>query len=182
MEGFLAACVVAGVPLLFATVGALITEKVGNSNLGVEGMMLMGAVMAYVTAMSTKNPILTVIVAAVAGAAGALIYGILTISLKANQIVTGLTLTIFGTGFAKFVGQPYLGKAVPSEVTNFFAKKAIPLLGDIPFFGSVFFRQDVYVYLSYIVVIVAAIYMYKTRWERTSKPSVKILRLLMRPA
>lgn len=169
MEGFLAACVVAGVPLLFATVGALITEKAGNSNLGVEGMMLMGAVMAYVTAMSTKNPILTVIVAAVAGAAGALIYGILTISLKSNQIVTGLTLTIFGTGFAKFVGQPFLGKAVPSEVTGFFTKKSIPVLGDIPFLGPIFFRQDVYVYLSYIIVIVAAIYMYKTRWGTNLK-------------
>lgn len=169
MEGFLAACVVAGVPLLFATVGALITEKVGNSNLGVEGMMLMGAVMAYVTAMATKNPFLTVIVAAVAGAAGALIYAILTITFKSNQIVTGLTLTIFGTGFAKFVGQPFLGKAVPSEVTNFFVKKSIPVLGDIPFLGPVFFRQDVYVYLSYIVVIVAAIYMYKTRWGTNLK-------------
>ena len=169
MEGFLAACVVAGVPLLFATVGALITEKVGNSNLGVEGMMLMGAVMAYVTAMATKNPFLTVIVAAVAGAAGALIYAILTITLKSNQIVTGLTLTIFGTGFAKFVGQPFLGKAVPSEVTNFFVKKSIPVLGDIPFLGPVFFRQDVYVYLSYVVVIVAAVYMYKTRWGTNLK-------------
>ncbi|MBQ3122600.1 MAG: ABC transporter permease, partial [Firmicutes bacterium] len=169
MEGFLAACVVAGVPLLFATVGALITEKVGNSNLGVEGMMLMGAVMAYVTAMATKNPFLTVIVAAVAGAAGALIYAILTITFKSNQIVTGLTLTIFGTGFAKFVGQPFLGKAVPSEVTNFFVKKSIPVLGDIPFLGPVFFRQDVYVYLSYVVVIVAAVYMYKTRWGTNLK-------------
>lgn len=169
MEGFLAACVVAGVPLLLATIGALITEKVGNSNLGVEGMMLMGAVMAYVTAMSTKNPVLTVLVAAIAGAAGALIYGILTISLKANQVVTGLTLTIFGTGFAKFVGQPYLGKAVPAEVTSFFTKKSIPLLGDIPFFGPIFFKQDVYVYLSYIIVVIAAIYMYKTRWGTNLK-------------
>lgn len=163
MEGFLAACVVAGVPLLFATVGALITEKVGNSNLGVEGMMLMGAVMSYVTATATKNPFLTLLAAMAAGAAGALIYAIITISLKANQIVTGLTLTIFGTGFAKFVGQPYLGKAVPEVVTKFFVKKPIPLLSDIPFLGPVFFRQDVFVYLSYIVVIVAAIYMYKTR-------------------
>lgn len=163
MEGFLAACVVAGVPLLFATVGALITEKVGNSNLGVEGMMLMGAVMSYVTATATKNPFLTLLAAMAAGAAGALIYAIITISLKANQIVTGLTLTIFGTGFAKFVGQPYLGKAVPEVVTKFFVKKPIPILSDIPFLGPVFFRQDVFVYLSYIVVIVAAIYMYKTR-------------------
>ena len=163
MEVFLASCVVAGVPLLFATVGELITQKAGNTNLGVEGMMLMGAVMAYVASVGTMNPYLTVLSAALAGAAGALIYGVLTISLRANQIVTGLTLTIFGTGFAKFVGQPYLGKAVPAEVTQFFVKRPLPLLSEIPFVGPIFFRQDIFVYLSYILCILAAIYMYKTR-------------------
>lgn len=163
MQVFLASCVVAGVPLLFATLGELITEKAGNTNLGVEGMMLMGAVMAYVTAAGTQNPYLTVLVAALAGALGALIYAVLTISLRANQVVTGLTLTIFGTGFAKFVGQPYLGKAVPAEVTQFFAKKSIPLLGDIPFIGPIFFRQDVFIYLSYVLCVLAAVYMYRTR-------------------
>lgn len=163
MQVFLAACVVAGVPLLFATVGEVITEKAGNTNLGVEGMMLMGAVMAYVTATGTFSPILAVLAAALAGACGALIYAVLTISLRANQIVTGLTLTIFGTGFAKFVGQPYLGKAVPAEVTRFFVKKPVPLLSDIPFLGPVLFRQDVFVYFSYLVCILAAVYLYKTR-------------------
>ena len=163
MQVFSASCVVAGVPLLFATLGELITEKAGNTNLGVEGMMLMGAVMAYVTAAGTQNPYLTVLVAALAGALGALIYAVLTISLRANQVVTGLTLTIFGTGFAKFVGQPYLGKAVPAEVTQFFAKKSIPLLGDIPFIGPIFFRQDVFIYLSYVLCVLAAVYMYRTR-------------------
>ncbi len=163
MQVFLAACVVAGVPLLFATVGEVITEKAGNTNLGVEGMMLMGAVMAYVTATGTLSPFATVLAAALAGACGALIYAVLTISLRANQIVTGLTLTIFGTGFAKFVGQPYLGKAVPAEVTQFFVKRPIPLLGDIPLLGPVFFRQDVFVYFSYLVCILAAVYLYKTR-------------------
>ena len=131
MITFLAACVVASIPLLFATVGELITEKAGNTNLGVEGMMLMGAVMAFVTSYNTGSALLTVVVAIVAGAVGALLYAFLTISLRANQIVTGLTLTIFGTGFAKFVGQPYLGKGVPTEVTAVFAKKPIPLLSDI---------------------------------------------------
>ena len=88
MQVFLASCVVAGVPLLFATVGELITEKAGNTNLGVEGMMLMGAVMAYVTSAGTENPFLTVLAAVIAGALGALIYGMLTISLRANQLVT----------------------------------------------------------------------------------------------
>ncbi len=163
MTTFLAACVVASIPLLFATVGELLTEKAGNTNLGVEGMMLMGAVMAFVTSYNTGSALLTVIVAVVAGAVGAFLYAFLTISLRANQIVTGLTLTIFGTGFAKFVGQPYLGKGVPVEVTAVFAKKPIPLLSDIPAFGKIFFNQDIFVYFAYIMCIVFAIYMYRTR-------------------
>ena len=169
MEVFLASCVVAGVPLLFATIGELITEKAGNTNLGVEGMMLIGAVMAFIASYKTSNPVVTIVVAVIAGALASLIYAFLTISLRANQIVTGLTLTMFGTGFAKFVGQPYLGEAVPEAVTNFFSRKAIPLLSDIPYIGRIFFDQDVFVYISYIVCILAAIYMYKTRIGKNMK-------------
>ena len=105
MIEFLAACVVAGTPLIFATVGGLVTEKTGNMNLGVEGMMLMGAVMGFYTGLHTANPLLALLAAALAGAGGALIYAFVTVTLKANQVVTGLTLTIFGTGFAQFVGE-----------------------------------------------------------------------------
>lgn len=163
MTEFLAACVVAGTPLAFATVGELITEKSGNMNLGVEGMMLMGAVMGFLAGLSTSSPVIAVCAAAAAGAGGALFYGILTVSLKANQVVCGLTLTIFGTGFAKFVGEPLMGSSATSEITGFFGKIAIPLLGDIPVIGPVFFRQDMFVYLSYIICVLAAVYMYKTR-------------------
>lgn len=163
MTLFLASCVVAGIPLLFATVGELITEKAGNLNLGVEGMMLMGAVMGFLVSYNTSNPYFTILAAALAGAGGALIYGFLTVSLRANQVVTGLTLTIFGTGFAKFLGQPYLGSAVPDNVSAFFAKASIPVLGDIPFIGPIFFQQDKFTYLAYILCALAAVYMYKTR-------------------
>lgn len=163
MTAFLASCVVAGIPLLFATVGELLTEKSGSLNLGVEGMMLMGAIMGFLTAYNTSNPYLTILVAALAGAGCALIYAFLTVTLKANQTVTGLTLTIFGTGLSKFLGQSYLGSPVPAEVTKFFAKTSIPVLGDIPFIGDVFFRHDKFTYIAYIVCIIAAIYMYKTR-------------------
>ena len=104
MVEFLAACVVAGTPLVFATVGELITEKSGSMNLGVEGMMLMGAVMGFLASINTYNPAVALLAAALAGAGGALIFGFLTVSLRANQVVCGLTLTIFGTGFAQFVG------------------------------------------------------------------------------
>lgn len=163
METFLAACVVAGTPLVFATVGEIITEKSGSLNLGVEGMMLMGAVIGFLTAYNTGNPIAAMSCAALAGAGGALIFAVLTVTLRASQTVTGLTLTIFGTGFASFVGQSSIGFSVPSTVSKFFAKTQIPFLGDIPFIGPVFFRQDVFVYFAYVVVIAACIYMYKTR-------------------
>ena len=163
MEIFLTSCIVAGIPLLLATVGELLTEKSGSLNLGVEGMMLMGAVIGFTTSYATASPGLTLLAAAMAGAGGALIYAVLTVSLRANQVVTGLALTIFGTGFTRFVGQPYLGMAVPPEVTAFFAKTSIPVLSQIPLLGPILFRQDIFVYLSYLICIVAAIYMYKTR-------------------
>lgn len=163
MVEFLAACVVAGTPLVLATVGELITEKTGNLNLGVEGMMLMGAVMGFYTGLHTASPVLAILSAALAGAGGALIYAFVTVTLKASQVVTGLTLTIFGTGFAQFVGEPLLGTMAPSEITAFFAKTAIPVLGQIPFIGPIFFQQDAFVYLSYVICVLAAIYMYKTK-------------------
>lgn len=163
MEAFLAACVVAGTPLVFATIGEIITEKSGSLNLGVEGMMLMGAVMGFMTAYNTGNPLLAVLCAALAGAGGALIYAIVTVTLRANQTVTGLTLTIFGTGFASFVGQPMIGFSAPKTVGSFFAKTHIPILGDIPFIGPIFFRQDIFVYFAYVIVIISCIYLYRTR-------------------
>ncbi len=163
MEIFLASCVVAGIPLVLATVGELITEKSGSLNLGVEGMMLVGAVIGFTTAYNTSNPIFAILSAAIAGALGALIYAILTVTLRANQVVTGLTLTIFGTGFASFVGQPKIGFAVPEPVKDFFTKTSIPVLSDIPGIGPIFFKHDVFVYLAYLVVIVSCIYLYKTR-------------------
>ncbi|MBQ3389530.1 MAG: ABC transporter permease [Firmicutes bacterium] len=163
MATFLASCVVAGIPLLFATIGELLTEKAGNLNLGVEGMMLMGAALGFITAYNTSNPGLTLLAAVLAGAGGALIYAIVTVTLRANNVVTGLTLTIFGTGFSKFIGQPYLGSSVPAEVSAFFARRAIPVLGDIPFIGPIFFRQDLFTYFAYIVCILSAVYLYKTQ-------------------
>ena len=169
MITFLAACIVAGTPLAFATIGELITEKSGSTNLGVEGMMLLGAVMGFITGQNTGNPFLAMVAAAAAGAIGALIFGFLTVTLRANQIVVGLTLTIFGTGLAQLVGRPLLGSTLPSTVTSDFAKLALPGLSKIPVIGEIFFAQDRFVYLSYVVTIVAAVYMYKTKWGRNMK-------------
>jgi simple sugar transport system permease protein len=163
MTGFLAAAVIAATPLLFATLGELITEKSGSLNLGVEGMMLMGAVIGFVTAYGTGNPAAAMLCAFAAGGMGALIFAVVTVSLQANQVVTGLTLTIFGSGFSSFVGDKMIGQSVPASVLSFFAPFKIPLLGDIPFIGPILFRHDFFVYLGYVMVAVLSVYLYRTR-------------------
>jgi len=160
---FLTAAVVAGTPLLFATLGEIMTEKCGNLNLGVEGMMLMGAVMGFYVGLITHNPVLAMLSGALGGMAGALIFAFLTIELRANQVVCGLALTIFGAGFASFMGKSLGGKVVPADLKAFFAPVSIPLLGDIPILGKIFFRHDVYIYFGYITAILLGIYLYKTR-------------------
>lgn len=159
---FLAAAVVAGTPLLFATLGELLTEKVGNLNLGVEGMMLMGSVIGFMAGLSTGNPIIAMIAAAIAGGFGALIYAFLTISLRANQVVCGLTLTIFGTGFSSMVGKNLIGQVTPNTIKRFFVPIRIPIIGHIPFIGDIFFNHDVFVYFGYVMTILLFIYLYKT--------------------
>ena len=160
---FLAAAVAAGTPLLFAILGEIYTEKAGNLNLGVEGMMLMGAVVGFQVGLATSNPYLALAGASAAGALGALIFSILTVSMRANQVVSGLALTIFGAGFSGLLGQKLVGQVSPENLKNFFQAFSFPLLGDIPFFGKVFFQQDIFVYAGYIVAIVLGIYLYKTR-------------------
>lgn len=159
----LTGAVTAGTPLLFATLGEIITEKAGQLNLGVEGMMLMGAVIGFSAALSTGNPVLGILAGMIAGACGALIFAFLTITLRANQIVSGLSLTIFGTGFSSFVGQKMVGQGLADSVRNSFAPVKLPLLGDIPVVGPAFFNQNVLVYAGYVAAVVLAIYLYKTR-------------------
>ena len=167
MELFLAACLVAGTPLLLAILGEIITEKSGSLNLGVEGMMILGSLGAFVTAYTTKNPILTLIVGMIAGGLGALIFAFLTVTLRANQTVTGLALTIFGTGVANFLGKKYVGQIVPENVKQFFAAKKLPILGDIPFLGNIFFNQSIFIYLAVGIVILTGLYVYKTKYGLT---------------
>jgi general nucleoside transport system permease protein len=161
-QSFYAAAIVAGTPLLFATLGEILNEKVGNLNLGVEGMMLMGAVMGFMVGLKTGNPILALVAAMLAGGFGAAIYAYLTISLRANQVVSGLALTIFGTGFAGFLGQSLVGQVAPDSIKTFFAPIAIPIINKIPFFGPILFRQDPFVYFGYIMAVAIGIYFYKT--------------------
>lgn len=159
---FFSAAVVAGTPLLFATLGELIIEKAGNLNLGVEGMMLLGAVAGFIAGFKTESIIMALLAAMIAGSIGALIYTYLTVTLRANQVVTGLTLTIFGTGVSSLVGQSVVGEIVPESIKKFFIPTEIPILSNIPVIGEVLFNQDRFIYLSYLIVIVLGIYLYKT--------------------
>jgi len=156
----LATAVTAGTPILFAALGEIITERSGILNLGVEGMMLAGAVTGFMAALKTGSPWLGFGAALLAGGGVGLIHAFLTVTLRANQVVSGLALTIFGTGFSSYIGKPLVG--TPLQQT--FKPVALPLLSDIPVIGPVFFKHDPLVYVSYLLVILAAFLLYKTRW------------------
>ena len=154
----LATAITAGTPLLFASLGELITERAGILNLGVEGIMLTGAVSGFICAYNTGSPWLGVLMAAGVGMLVALIHAFLTITLRANQVVSGLAITLFGAGLSSFIGKSYVGKILSQSFKPF----AIPGLSEIPYIGPIVFKHDALVYLSYILVIVVYWYIYKT--------------------
>ncbi len=151
--------VIAGTPILLAALGELVTERAGITNLGVEGMMLMGAVSGFMTAIVTGNSWLGLMAAMLAGGAMGLIHAALTVSLRANQVVSGLALTLFGTGLSGYLGKAYIGIPVAEP----FRTLPLPILSDIPFFGPVLFRHDILVYLSWLLVLVLWLFLQRTR-------------------
>ncbi len=148
----------AATPLLFAATGELVVEKSGVLNLGVEGMMLVGAVTAFAVTVTSGSAVLGISCAVLAGAAMALIFGVLTLSLLANQVATGLALTLFGIGFSSLLGLGFVGQPVERLPTL-----NIPLVSDIPVLGPVLFTHDALTYLSVIMVIGVAWFLYQTR-------------------
>ncbi|MEI7884931.1 MAG: ABC transporter permease [Clostridia bacterium] len=161
----LAAAISAGTPLLFSALGEVITERTGVQNLGLEGMMLTGAVMGYIAAITSGNPWIGFIVGALGGGALSLVHAVLVISFKANQVVSGLALTIFGQGFSGFIGKSYIGVPLPVKFELF----RIPVLGDIPILGDILFKQDALVYFSYLLVPLIFIFLFKTRAGMTMR-------------
>ncbi|WP_406676749.1 ABC transporter permease [Moorella sp. ACPs] len=155
----LAAAITAGTPILYAALGEILAERAGVLNLGVEGMMLVGAVTGFMVAVRTGNPWLGFFVALLAAGLMAAVFAFLTITLRANQVVTGLALTMFGTGLSGFLGKPYVGIPLPLS----FKPVAIPILADIPIIGPVLFNHDPLVYLTYILVPLLWYYFYRTR-------------------
>ncbi len=159
---FLQVSVQMGTPILFGTLGGILCEKSGHINLGVEGMMLMGAVFGFMASLSTGNPFLAVLAAGIAGAFGGLIYAIITVTLRGNHTVTGLALTIFGSGVAGLLGKQLTGMAQPENVIEAFASYSVPGLSKLPILGEMFFQQSVYVQIAPICAIVLYFYLNKT--------------------
>ena len=145
----LAAGVGTGTVLLFAAIGEIFAERAGVLNLGVEGMMLMGAVAGFSTVVSTGNPWLGVVVAMLAGGALSLLHAVVTIHFQADQVVSGLSLTLLGTGLARVLGEG-LSKA---GTTSLLPRVSIPLLADVPVIGPIFFyEQSILVFVGYLLV------------------------------
>ncbi|WP_438396354.1 ABC transporter permease [Caballeronia sp. DA-9] len=151
--------VVAAIPLMYAGAGELVAEKSGVLNLGVEGMMLMGAVTGYAVTAITGNPWLGIAGAVVAGVLMSLVFAFLTITMLANQVATGLSLTIFGIGFSAYIGKPYTSAAVRASIDVL----PIPGLASIPVVGPAFFMLTPLGYLAFIMFGVIGWFLYKTR-------------------
>jgi len=132
-----------GTPLMLVALGEMVCEKSGVLNLGQEGMMLMGAVVGFIAAVTTGSSTLGILAATGAGMLASALFAFLALTLAANQVATGLALTIFGTGLSAFVGSAYVGKTLEGlQAIN------IPYLVDIPVIGKALFGQDILVYLS----------------------------------
>lgn len=166
---FLVAAVAAGTPLLFGTLGEILTEKAGHLNLGVEGMMSLGACAGFLVGYYTDSFLLSLISAFVAAAAGALIYALLTVTFMANQNVTGLTLTIFGIGLSNFIGILALERSpngtlkLPELITAQMRSLELPGLSGIPVLGPLLFSYTPFVYIGLAIALLMALFLRKTK-------------------
>ncbi len=151
--------VVAATFFLLPTLGEIITERSGVLNLGIEGMMISGAAGSFAVAYTTGNIVLGLIAGMLIGGALALLHGIVTITFNRNQVVSGISLTIFGTGLSGLLGLGFAGlPLVPLQPI------IIPGLSAIPFLGAVFFNKNILVYFSFIMVPVLWFFLYRTRY------------------
>ena len=154
----IATLIVAATPILLAATGELIVEKAGVLNLGVEGMMIVGAISGFIAAVNTSSPFMGFVMAAVAGAILSYLFAILTQVLLANQVASGLALTLFGLGLAALMGNSYSGVKPPST-----PKMEWFGLADIPVVGPILFNHDLMVYFSIFLVFAVWVFLKFTR-------------------
>lgn len=150
--------ITAATPLVYAALGELVVERSGVLNLGVEGMMLAGAVCSFAAAHYTGSASLGIVAGLLAGMLMALIFAFLTLSLQSSQVATGLALTIFGIGLSALIGQSLVGIAYEGLPTLH-----IPVLSDIPILGRLLFSHDILVYGSFVLVAAVAWFLNNTR-------------------
>jgi len=159
LELLIASSIASGTSILYATLGEIITERSGVLNLGVEGMMLVGAFSGFAGATLTGSVVVGILCAIVSAGLLSLIHAFLSVTLRANQIVSGLGLTIFGIGLTGYVGQSMIG--VPAPAT--FTKIPLPYLSDIPLLGPALFQHGPLVYLCILLVLLLHLLMSRTR-------------------
>lgn len=158
LTAFLIAVIPAATPLLLAGLGELVAERAGVLNLGVEGMMLVGAVTGFALTLSTGSATLGILGAMAAAALLALAFAVLTLTFMANQVASGLALTILGTGIAALIGAGFVGMPVQR-----LPHLALPGLSDLPVAGPLLFSHDALVYLSLLLTLAVAFFLYMTR-------------------
>ena len=158
LEAIILTVITAATPLLLAAIGELVVERSGVLNLGVEGMMVMGAVAGFAVANTTGSPLLGVGGGMLAGAAISLVFAFVTQTLVANQVASGLALTLFGLGLSGLLGESFVG--TPGIKLQ---SLAIPGLTDLPFVGRILFGQDLLVYVSFALVAGVTWMLYRTR-------------------
>ncbi len=139
----IASLMVAATPLLLAAIGELVVEKAGVLNLGVEGMMITGAIAGFAAAVESGSPLMGFVAAALAGAILSLLFVVLTQIALANQVASGLALTLFGLGLSALMGQKYVGVKPPQM-----GRIDIPVLSDLPVFGRILFSHDIVLYFG----------------------------------
>ncbi len=159
----LRAAIPAGTPLLYGTLGEVYAERSGVLNLGVEGMMIMGAVSGFAVAHTTGNVWLGILTAALVGGLMALIHAFASITLRVNQVVSGLALTMLGLGISGMIGKRYVGQPLQARLQPV----SIPGLSDLPVIGELLFRFDILVYISIALVPLLWFLLYKTQWGIT---------------
>ncbi len=158
LQAIILTIITASTPFLLAAIGELVVERSGVLNLGVEGMMVMGAVCGFGAAFVTGSPYVGILAAIAAGAALSALFGFLTLTLVANQVATGLALTLLGLGLSGIIGESFVG--LPGVKLGAIY---IPVLTDIPFIGRILFGQDVLVYLSFLLTAGVAYVLFKTK-------------------
>ncbi|WP_375411412.1 ABC transporter permease [uncultured Bradyrhizobium sp.] len=158
LEAIILAVLAASTPLLIAATGELVAERAGVLNLGVEGMMIVGAACGFGGAFLSGSVLVGAICGIVAGAALALIFAVMTLGLAVNQVATGLALTILGIGLSGLIGSGFVGERITPAPHLY-----VPGLSDIPFVGRILFGEDAFVYFSILLIVGVSMFLYRTR-------------------